>query len=714
MTIKTLSLVRVVRTSMAALSTASVVYKEFLMRSRKKQIACLAVAASIAAAASGQPSTTTVTYQGVLKNGATPVADSSYALTFKIYDAGTGGTVVETIVLPSIQTKAGQFTAAVPVSPSSFNGADRWWTVTFNGVEMLPRQKITATPYAMQTRGLFVDSSLRVGIGNTSPQQRCVVGTTTSAGRNRMPAMTEALTIGSGSAALGTKTGLLFENGNSSAAAIVVEKQNEFGEDVNYMRFFTVRDSEPNAVERMTLNQFGCLGIGTTNPRRRLVAGTTSQSIDRLSGLAANGTYLTEAITVGTNHTGAGTAVGLVFETNSRTAGAILAEKRADGSNEDSSLRFYAIKEGDPQPRLCMSIFPERRVEMPVLTITGGSDLAEPFLVSPGKGAEVGPKPGMVMSIDPANPGALRVATDAYDTRVAGVYSGGNNLPTGMIMGKEGCDLTAPGEGKVPLAMTGRVWVFADESSGQIKPGDRLTTSGLKPGHAMKVIDDVKAPGTVIGKAMTGIDPQTGMWYTSPTGVFVGSTGNSVLNIQSMLAVYDAIRQSGNNYHFRLQFMNPDHHTGDDPQDPMSWAIAQARGVGIYGRVEPIGTTLYAVQYYMAFGYNNTTAPPLCGDVEPGTHEGDWICADFTVDVADINAPRIVQAIYHNHGRQVFVESSGALRFEGTHPVMYLEQGCNEPWPFAGEEGFTGAGPPPCISTNKIWNPTDGGPLAGC
>ncbi|MCK6476639.1 MAG: hypothetical protein L6Q35_07385 [Phycisphaerales bacterium] len=145
------------------------------------------------------------------------------------------------------------------------------------------------------------------------------------------------------------------------------------------------------------------------------------------------------------------------------------------------------------------------------LQITGGSDLAEPFPASPLAGGSIAPKPGMIMSIDPVHPGSLRVATEAYDTRVAGVFSGGNGLPTGMIMGKEGCDLTSPGADKVPLAMTGRVWVYADESGGVITPGDRLTTSGAKPGHAMKVADSAKAGGAVIGKAMTGVDAGTGM-----------------------------------------------------------------------------------------------------------------------------------------------------------------------------------------------------------
>lgn len=144
-----------------------------------------------------------------------------------------------------------------------------------------------------------------------------------------------------------------------------------------------------------------------------------------------------------------------------------------------------------------------------VLQITGGSDLAEPFASSPSQ--PVTPQPGMVLSIDPEHPGALRVSTEAYDTKVAGVYSGGNGLNTGMLMGQEGCDLTSPGEDRLPLAMTGRVWVYADDSNGPITPGDRLTTSGINAGYAARVADETRAPGTVIGKAMTPIDSESGM-----------------------------------------------------------------------------------------------------------------------------------------------------------------------------------------------------------
>ena len=64
--------------------------------------------------------------------------------------------------------------------------------------------------------------------------------------------------------------------------------------------------------------------------------------------------------------------------------------------------------------------------------------------------------------------------------------------------------------GDTPVALTGRVYVKATSESGPIAPGDRLTTSST-PGHAMRVDDDARAPGCVIGKAMTALDDETGL-----------------------------------------------------------------------------------------------------------------------------------------------------------------------------------------------------------
>lgn len=141
--------------------------------------------------------------------------------------------------------------------------------------------------------------------------------------------------------------------------------------------------------------------------------------------------------------------------------------------------------------------------ETNVLQINGGSDLSEQFDV---QASQVEPEPGMVVCIDPANPGKLIVSTRAYDRKVAGIVSGAGGVQPGMLMGQKG----SVADGKHPVALTGRVYVWADASSGAIEPGDLLTTSDV-PGHAMKVNDYGQAQGAIIGKAMTALDEGRGL-----------------------------------------------------------------------------------------------------------------------------------------------------------------------------------------------------------
>ncbi len=133
-----------------------------------------------------------------------------------------------------------------------------------------------------------------------------------------------------------------------------------------------------------------------------------------------------------------------------------------------------------------------------VLRIMGGSDLSENFDVAELDQAL--PQPGMVVCIDPANPGKLIPSTRAYDRTVAGVISGANGINSGMIMGQEGSEA----DGAFPVALTGRVYVLVDAADGAIEPGDLLTTSDT-PGHAMAARDASRSHGSIIGKAMTAL-----------------------------------------------------------------------------------------------------------------------------------------------------------------------------------------------------------------
>lgn len=135
-----------------------------------------------------------------------------------------------------------------------------------------------------------------------------------------------------------------------------------------------------------------------------------------------------------------------------------------------------------------------------VLTIRGGADLAEPFASSDGPLA-----PGSVVVIDPERPGKLRLATEPYDTKVAGVVSGAGGVQPGIALRQDGAL-----DGGQNVALTGRVYVLADAAFGAIQPGDLLTTSAT-PGHAMKAADPRRATGAVLGKAMTPLAEGRGL-----------------------------------------------------------------------------------------------------------------------------------------------------------------------------------------------------------
>lgn len=142
-------------------------------------------------------------------------------------------------------------------------------------------------------------------------------------------------------------------------------------------------------------------------------------------------------------------------------------------------------------------------VVVPGLEITGGADLAEPFDFLDPSNVE----PGMVVGIDRDNPGFLRLTDSIYDRTVAGIISGANGINAGLTLNQAG----SIADGNHPVALTGRVYAWADASDGgAIEPGDLLTTSAT-PGHLMKVEDYPRAQGAILGKAMTSLEDGKGM-----------------------------------------------------------------------------------------------------------------------------------------------------------------------------------------------------------
>jgi hypothetical protein len=113
--------------------------------------------------------------------------------------------------------------------------------------------------------------------------------------------------------------------------------------------------------------------------------------------------------------------------------------------------------------------------------------------------------PGSVMSIDPDQPGALRVATRPYDRRVAGVVSGARDYRPGITLNAANAE-----PNRVTVTLSGTVYCLASSANGRVRAGDLLTSSAV-PGHAMRAGNGEAARGAVIGKALEDLRGDNGL-----------------------------------------------------------------------------------------------------------------------------------------------------------------------------------------------------------
>jgi hypothetical protein len=103
---------------------------------------------------------TTFTYQGSLRDG-TNAATGKYDFVFSVFASTTGGgPLVGSITNFSVNVNGGIFSASLNFGGAIFDGADRWLEIsvrTNNATGFLvlsPRQKITASPYAITAKNV--------------------------------------------------------------------------------------------------------------------------------------------------------------------------------------------------------------------------------------------------------------------------------------------------------------------------------------------------------------------------------------------------------------------------------------------------------------------------------------------------------------------------------------------------------------------------------
>ncbi len=489
------------------ISTSRLAYRSMIVT------AFVAVAAAQIASAQ-----TAFTYQGQLKQSGSPV-NANVSMVFRLFSALSGGAQQGPTLTfdgvggnpAQIAVTNGLFTVSLDfgVGPYTPNAA-RWLEITVSGQPLTPRQALTPTPFALNTRGVNVDSAGNVGIGTNAPTNALDVrghltleaggspGIFTGTGPlelNRFLVLANSLQAPSASGlkaggvlisddyfyANPAKTDLVVKGKVGIGVTSLTSKLEIAGQDAititGFQPVMTMRDSNNSNrrirfqnVDGNFINFFTEPSLSTGIPPMRI----------RNDGIDISGQNALVA-----------TGFQPLFTLSDSNAG--FAQVRMQGVGGEFVFYTQAgINSGIPPMRILNSGITEVRK----LQILGGADLAEPFDVCTSRDDEI--KPGMVVVIDPDHPGQLMPSSQAYDRKVAGVISGAGGVEAGLSMGHDG----TIANGKHPVALTGRVYCMADATTEAIEPGDMLTTAN-SPGAAMKAADFDRARGATIGKAMT-------------------------------------------------------------------------------------------------------------------------------------------------------------------------------------------------------------------
>lgn len=455
------------------------VAKNLLPQRARVALAALLLGVASVAAQAQQPLSSAFTYQGKLTHSGSPV-NASLSMRFLLYDTPSGSNTVGAVILSPVQVQEGVFTVELDFGVAAFNGQDRWLEVIVDGQTLGPRQRIAATPYSLQTRGLYVDDQKRVGIGTVSPAYPVDV--------------------------LATQAVLRLESLLSSNGSVLELRGDSFlGNPPTYLGAINFNNSAQTYP--------GQIAYANSGELRFRVGGQQSVKMTPTSLEATGSGQFRENATVRAINTQPTAGMAGYFQNNSTWA---TTHMQNDGSGEVLWLHQggsgnYIVATNGSDWKFWVDSAGVTHTK--VLEILGGSDLSERFDVvaepqAPDLASELEQlvEPGTVVCIDPDSEGKLTVSRQPYDRRVAGIISGAGGVRPGMLMGQDG----TAASGAHPVALTGRVYCRATAVNGPIEPGDLLTTSTL-PGRAMRADDPARAQGAVLGKAMGSLAAGEGL-----------------------------------------------------------------------------------------------------------------------------------------------------------------------------------------------------------
>ncbi len=266
-----------------------------------------ALLAVIASAQAQTPVDMGFTYQGRLTSGGTP-ANGPHNFEFTLWNAPSAGAMVgSAVTINAWPVQNGLFTVLLnqgdEFGPDPFNGDARWLQISVNGTPLLPRQELTAAPYAIRALeadmvtgidghsldaadgspvdALFVDANGNVGVGLLTPSTTLDAnGVITSSG-----------------ASGGTLRAL---NPANQGASVTLSWLNNVarirvgGNGTGSTNGFDIQRGGDMSLLRILDN--GSVGIGVTNPANKLTVNGSIRSL--LNGFVfPDGTIQTTAAT---------------------------------------------------------------------------------------------------------------------------------------------------------------------------------------------------------------------------------------------------------------------------------------------------------------------------------------------------------------------------------------------------------------------------------
>jgi hypothetical protein len=321
---------------------------------------------------------------------------------------------------------------------------------------------------------VHIDPAGKIGIGTPNPQNLLHVGPgASSIVSSRINAVIASSAPDAG-VAIAQNSGVNVLLQASGAGAFI-------GTTSNHPVVLRTADQD-----RVVLTAAGQLGIAN-NPQNLLHVGPGSSSIvsSRVNAVIASNTP-DAGIAIAQN-----SGVNVLLQASG--AGAFI------GTTSNHPVVFRTVDQDRVVIDSKGDVFMAGTLSVAKDVILTGADCAEHFDMVKDARCE----PGTVMTI--STDGALDACAQAYDKKVAGVVSGAGSYRPAVILDKQSSD-----EGRLPVALFGKVYCKVDAHYAPIEVGDLLTTSDTV-GHAMKACDSVRAFGAVIGKALDNLTDGRGL-----------------------------------------------------------------------------------------------------------------------------------------------------------------------------------------------------------